>query len=173
MVVPDRITAKDLNELIERGAIWDLCDYVYAFLKKSDGFSSDEVKNHRIFERLPRGMRMIWHICGIQFEVPNGGFSQFFYNSTGCYAVETLEAFRAIGDTRRAELLQRAIEAAHREAGRPLACRDRWFDIPDESDVLEELDNLYFKLDEEAGDLDRLMTAYVKKAPEEFIHPSE
>jgi len=47
------------------------------------------------------------HLC--QCEVCNGGFHQFFWNSTGILAPEALAAFRAIGMSEWAELLAEAI----------------------------------------------------------------
>src|SRR3954463_14970722 len=41
------------------------------------------------------GMLVAAHWC--EYEVRNGGFYQFFWNSTGVLAPEALEAFRRIG----------------------------------------------------------------------------
>ncbi|MFC1884772.1 DMP19 family protein [Thermodesulfobacteriota bacterium] len=46
----------------------------------------------------------------VEREVNNGGFSQFFYNSSGDYAHESLEALREIGAESAAELLEKAID---------------------------------------------------------------
>jgi hypothetical protein len=44
-----------------------------------------------------------------QCEVLNGGFAQFFWNSTGVVAPEAVRGFRALGQPKTAETLQRAL----------------------------------------------------------------
>ncbi|NOT52744.1 MAG: DMP19 family protein [Chitinophagaceae bacterium] len=46
----------------------------------------------------------------LEREINNGGFSQFFYNSSGDFAHETLTSLRAIGATKTANILQQAID---------------------------------------------------------------
>jgi len=71
------------------------------------------------------------HWC--QSEVCNGGFHQFFFNTTGLLAPEALHAFRAIGLTEWADILSEAMgffggkyprERASRQKLLP-ACRGR------------------------------------------------
>jgi hypothetical protein len=47
----------------------------------------------------------LYAACWCQAEVCNGGFHQFFSNTTGLLAPEALEGFRAIGLTEWADLL--------------------------------------------------------------------
>lgn len=47
------------------------------------------------------------HFC--QSEVCNGGFRQFFFNSTGVLAPEALKGFCAIGQNKIAELIENAM----------------------------------------------------------------
>ena len=49
------------------------------------------------------------HFC--QSEVCNGGFRQFFSNSTGVLAPEAVQGFHAIGQNRIADLVERAMLA--------------------------------------------------------------
>lgn len=49
------------------------------------------------------------YLCqALEGEVNNGGFSQFFFNSSGDYASETVEALREIGALKTAVILQKA-----------------------------------------------------------------
>lgn len=50
------------------------------------------------------------YVENVEREVNNGGFSQFFYNSSGDYAHESVDALQAIGAEATADLLQKAIE---------------------------------------------------------------
>jgi hypothetical protein len=62
------------------------------------------------------GMRAVPEYVGLLFgahwayhETGNGGFSQFFRNSTGIVAPEAVRGFRAIGQSSTADVLERAM----------------------------------------------------------------
>ncbi|MCC7422635.1 MAG: DUF4375 domain-containing protein [Planctomycetaceae bacterium] len=119
----------------------------------------------------PPGLLMAWHISGIDFEVPNGGFYQFFSNSTGAYAQETLAALRVLGLNQRADVLQDAIAFYAREYGRPADFKERWYG--DESTLWkwkdeEALNRRYWKADDEEG-FDGFVP-YLRSHPELFVH---
>jgi hypothetical protein len=61
------------------------------------------------FERLPEPARHLFAVWWCDAEVCNGGFHQFFSNSTGVLAPEALEGFQAIGLRKCAELVALAI----------------------------------------------------------------
>ena len=138
---------------------------------------------------LPFGLRMIYHMNAIEFEVPNGGFSQFFYNVEGAWVSETLEAFRRIGANKRTDILDRAIKLFEREAGRPRDHADRWMGPWFDSPELDELDRQYpvvwhpavvaafspeerQRYERQAPEEElRGFERYVREHPEEFFHP--
>lgn len=64
----------------------------------------------RTFDLAPResGLLFAAHFC--QSEVCNGGFDQFFWNSTGILAPEAVEGFVEIGQPQIAELLKSAMD---------------------------------------------------------------
>ena len=49
----------------------------------------------------------VWMLLG---EVSNGGFDQYFSNSSGGHARPTLQALKTIGETRAADVLDRAMK---------------------------------------------------------------
>lgn len=49
----------------------------------------------------------VWSLLG---EVSNGGFDQYFFNSSGGQALPTLDALKAIGDTKAAAVLEKALK---------------------------------------------------------------
>ena len=51
----------------------------------------------RDLSHVPRGVADMFSAHWCQSEVRNGGFHQFFYNSTGVLAPEAVDGFRAIG----------------------------------------------------------------------------
>src|SRR5580704_9011076 len=62
----------------------------------------------RTFAKVPRpaGLLFAAHFC--ESEVCNGGFDQFFSNSTGVLAPEAIEGFKAIGQNLVAVIIQEA-----------------------------------------------------------------
>jgi hypothetical protein len=52
----------------------------------------------------------IANIEELDMEVNNGGFNQYFFNSSGQHCFETLRELKRLGKTIKAELLEKAIE---------------------------------------------------------------
>lgn len=63
----------------------------------------------RDLARVPQGIASLLSAHWCQSEVCNGGFHQFFYNSTGVLAPEAVTGFRAIGMTTCASLIKEAM----------------------------------------------------------------
>jgi hypothetical protein len=61
------------------------------------------------FNQVPRSVGLLYaaHFC--QSEVCNGGFTQFFWNSTGVLGPEAVEGFKAIGQQKVADVVRRAM----------------------------------------------------------------
>jgi hypothetical protein len=53
----------------------------------------------------------IYLVLAFDFEVQNGGFHQFFYNASGNFTAETIDALRRVGADAAANLLQDACKA--------------------------------------------------------------
>jgi hypothetical protein len=60
-------------------------------------------------ERLGTAARTLWHVGCFEGEVINGGISQFFSNSSGNCAHESLASLQEIGAALCAELLEKAL----------------------------------------------------------------
>jgi len=77
--------------------IWDTID-----IDGAESFQST-------FNRVPAELGLLYaaHFC--QSEVCNGGFTQFFRNSTGVLAPEAVQGFLAIGQPKVANVVERAI----------------------------------------------------------------
>jgi hypothetical protein len=84
---------------------WQLVEPVWKEISIYDGPSEFLRQFHRV--RPEVGHLFAAHWC--QSEVRNGGFHQFFSNSTGVLAPEALAAFRAIGLEEWASLLNEAM----------------------------------------------------------------
>ena len=61
-------------------------------------------------EKLSEEEKTIVYIENLEREVNNGGFSQFFFNSSGDFTEETVIALRNVGSTKFLGLLTSAIE---------------------------------------------------------------
>lgn len=107
-------------------------------------------------------------IWAVESEVNNGGFSQYFSNSSAESASFVVEALETIGAPRTADICKRAIAAAF-PAGLPRATatiRSVAADFPDETlEKLEPLDQEFFAYPHSLTDL---LFAYVTAHPEEF-----
>jgi len=83
---------------------------------------------------------LVWCFAG---QVDNGGFAQFFFNSTGAHARETVEALREMGSRVSASLLEQAI-SLFPDGAVP-------FDLDERNDVMQafpaEVGGLFEKLD--------------------------
>ncbi len=102
-----------------------------------------------------------------EMEINNGGISQYFFNS-GQYAHHTLDALKAIGASRTAEILQVAINrfpegiVPYDDAER----EDMLENIEDENeDVWEPLEDIFYKYED---DLNALNLKYIRDNIEYF-----
>jgi hypothetical protein len=102
-------------------------------------------------------------------EVRNGGFSQYFFNSSGDLAEHAVDAAKAVGATRAARLIQKAVALFGRDG--PDSDRDERMDQLSavSLEALEKLDTQYYDCPD---DLRELLPLYVARHPDEFRHPS-
>lgn len=107
----------------------------------------------------------IWEV---ESEVNNGGFSQYFLNSSAESASFVVEALETIGAPQTADICKRAIDAAF-PAGLPQSgevIRAEAACFPDKAvAALEHLGEEFFSY---PHDLTGLLFAYVSQHPEEF-----
>lgn len=120
------------------------------------------------YEKQSKPQQVFSAVWGLESEVNNGGFGQWFQNSAGEMAVETEAALRAIGANRAAAIVARAVamfpggapprdhDARQRRLRTASAeVRSAW----------ERLDREFFKYPD---DLTSLLYAWVKAHPKEF-----
>jgi hypothetical protein len=108
-------------------------------------------REREIVMAMSPGLRMVYTTWGVEAEVNNGGFSQYFENSSGRLADEALAGFRRLGATSYAGLLERAMAA--RQAGNAAA--------------YDALDTEFYTL---AG-LAAARVRYIREHPGEFVGP--
>ncbi|MEQ1646511.1 MAG: DMP19 family protein, partial [Pyrinomonadaceae bacterium] len=104
----------------------------------------------------------------LEREINNGGFDQYFLNSSGSFAHETVESLKSIGANRTAEILNEAIKqfpggiVPRLTEERNEMVLELW---PDGNSSWEELDTAFFAYED---DLNTLNLAFVKANRESF-----
>lgn len=127
-------------------AYWDLVEPVWESISVYEGarvflkqFKDAPIPSQHLFAA---------HWC--QSEVLNGGFVQFFANSTGVLAPEAIEGFKAIGMPKTAELVTEALTTLGPTYPRSRSTRHRGLRAFEA--VLDKLDGQFFILiDSESG----------------------
>lgn len=120
------------------------------------------------FEKLSAAEQVAYCVDAAEREVANGGFRQFFDNSSGDTALETIAALEAIGAVRAAGLVRRAVAVF--PGGAPPQDRDQRGELVDrlperaseEWEALDEAWNAY------PDDLTTLMRRYVEARRADF-----
>ena len=101
-------------------------------------------------------------------EVRNGGFSQYFFNSSGAYVSEALVALEKINATNTLQLLKQAIQhfpksPIPKDTGDR---RDLMDELPEE--IYEEWDAIDTQFYDSKESIDELVIEYVKKNKSKF-----
>ena len=102
-------------------------------------------------------------VCNhLEGEVNNGGFSQYFYNSSGNNANRVAECMEAIGAIRTAEICRAAIAAFPKPLPEDREEREEFLDeflTEDVEEILEECDSAFYDYED---DLEQLTYAYIQ-----------
>lgn len=127
---------------------WDLVDPIWETVSIYDG---PDVFLQQYADS-PEVSRTLFAAHWCQSEICNGGFDQFFSNSTGVLAPEGVEAFRKIGMPQIAALVEQAMAALgptypRDRSEREDAIEAAWDACGDnEGGPFGDLDELFFKL---------------------------
>ena len=141
----------------ENSFIIALADYVMQ--KAEFGDNTDDLS-------VPERIFFITQLC--EMEVNNGGFAQLFYNSSGNYVGEAVEAFQTIGASKTAKIFEKALSAFGRELPSDWEERQELLDelMNDDIDrILSECDDAFYKYEE---DLNALNHIYVLENKADF-----
>ena len=163
----DNPTINDTQGDTNMEHIWNLTDttdFVIAMKEHLD----KKTKYGEDMSVLSDAERIFYITQTLEMEVNNGGFYQFFYNSSGNFSNELVGAFTAIGANTTAAICQKAINAFGREI--PVD-RDERQEMLDElesdeiDEILDECDDAFFAYEE---DLNELNYNFVMKNKEKF-----
>lgn len=147
----DKATPEEKQELLY---------YFTNKLRQADNYSEAS------FRQMPRQLQVVWLINELEAEVNNGGYLQFFTNSSGRYVDETIEALNLIGATYNHQLLLNAVEILlkHNENTKVLnekLSSKTMYQIFDFSELYEN-----DELQEELNELDKAFYLYKEKLSE-------
>lgn len=118
-----------------------------------------------------RGLQMLWATQLVDEEVSNGGFNQYFFNSSGQFAVEAIEGFELVGAPERAALVRRAVNQLFRDAPR---LREFYQPRTMEAFMESYKHTDLAAIDDEwssAPEFFTPRTRYIREHPEEFVIP--
>jgi Domain of unknown function (DUF4375) len=137
----DGYSGESVDELIALEGTYRIDSLVLAFEQAMDQ------KAARIGQqKLAAEERVILAIEALEREVNNGGYGQFFVNSSREYSPIIVDALRRIGCPKTAEITQKALRIVQ-EA--PMSDEEiengTWEDNEERQDALGECDSLYFK----------------------------
>jgi hypothetical protein len=125
----------------------------------------------RQYNASPEASRVLFAAHWTQSEVLNGGFDQYFFNSTGVLAPEAASAFRQIGMPQTAAAVERAMSFFGIEYPRDRDERQEAIDTAhgasgdEDFDPFQEADDLFFDLiGEENGGFEAAADAYAASA---------
>jgi hypothetical protein len=116
------------------------------------------------FQSSPEVARNLCAVWWLTNEVENGGFPQFFFNSSGVLGPEAVEAFRAIEMPKTADAVARAVGLFGNDYPRSASEREAKMESFDD-DTLEALDEEFLELIEsESSGWEAAASAYARRA---------
>ncbi len=120
----------------------DMCDTVCEKCKYGDDI-----------EKLNEHERVFYVTQILEQEVNNGGFSQFFYNSSGDFSNELVDAFTKIGALKTAEICKKALAVFNGNVPSDRDEREELLDNLDCDDVLSECDDEFYEYEDNLEEL--------------------
>lgn len=166
-ITTDNTTVNDMKGDTKVEHIWSLTD-TNDFVIAMTEHLNEKTQYGGDLSVLSDAERIFYITQTLEMEVNNGGFSQFFYNSSGDFSNGLVGAFTAIGANATAAICQKAIDAFGRDIP---ADRDARIELLEKlegeefDEILEECDDAFFAYEE---DLNELNYNFAMKNKEQF-----
>lgn len=165
---PDQLTPEFVRQLL---AAQD-DDLVLKFLDCVEGIIGGKYdQEFEIVKNLPIGFVNLYAIQGVEAEVNNGGYNQYYFNSAGAFAEIAVIAFETVGAPILVEIQR---EANQRVLDKAPLLKKYWeknsieaFSESYKEDIFGDLDKRFY---ENSKDLYRLQIKYIRAHPDHFIH---
>jgi hypothetical protein len=120
------------------------------------------------YEKLSQPERVFLCVWDLEAEVNNGGFDQYYFNSAGDHALDTVRALETIGAKRTAELVRTMNNLFGPAGPSPVRFKrqDQLSSLRDSvANKMHDADKRFYKYDD---NLEQLLTAFVSKDREAF-----
>ncbi|WP_433900543.1 DMP19 family protein [Sphingobacterium puteale] len=127
-------------------------------------------KEYEIVFSWNKSRQAIYMISRLEAEVNNGGYNQFYFNSSGQFATALPEALKLVGATQFADLTERANSTFEKEKSKITEDQDgtvEGFSKSYENNPLNKFDEVFYKLNE-AKNLQKIQVDYIRKNKNEF-----
>lgn len=161
--IPEKLT----REVITRSSEANLYDLLYSYALHELGDFGEGA-----LEKLPIGLRRTYAIQNLTFEVLNGGFHQYFWNSGGKLIPVVLDACSMVGAKKFASLVKEADEHFKKTSstmeGYQIMGSVEAFSSSAQDEAFDRFDTQFTELakDENLGEL---IVGYAKKHPADFL----
>ena len=158
------LTEESMNAFPDDKIEYALMNYIW------DQKLTDYEKEKEIISSLPDGLIMLYSTWIFEAEVNNGGFNQYFYNSSNQFVEEAYQGLLEIGAVKHAELIKRAVDIFNDELDMQLKMREigtiEAFSESYELTKLNEIDSLFYSIDE---NLNELRVKYIRENTKKLI----
>jgi len=164
-IVKPIFTEETINKTIDN----ELLEKVWSNI--SSKLSKDPEKEYESLLKLSKSEQAIYIIWNLEAEINNGGFNQYYFNSSGQFADLTPDALKLIKANKFSELVSRAnniYKKEHRKITKHQDGTIEGFSKSYDDNPLNELDNEFYDLykTEKLGDL---QIEYIRQNKNEFI----
>ena len=116
-------------------------------------------------DKLNKHERVFYITQTVEQEVNNGGFSQFFFNSSGDFSNETVDAFTKIGALKTADICKKALSVFGGKVPQDREKRQDALEKADCDELLDECDDAFYKYEDNLADLNY---AYIMEHRDSF-----
>lgn len=145
-----------------------LSDDINASIIELDSFISEHCFYGDDLDKLTEEQKLFYYNQCLEREINNGGFNQYFFNSSGDFAHKTVQSLQTIGAYKTADILQKAIDQFP-NSNVPEDRNERQEileQIQETADVVwEDLDQQFYSYEE---DLDTLNFEFIRKNKDKF-----
>lgn len=127
-------------------------------------------KEYEIVLSWNKSRQAIYMISQLEAEVNNGGYNQFYFNSSGQFAAALPEALKLVGATKFADLTERANRTFEKEKSKITEDQDgtvEGFSKSYENNPLNKFDKEFYKLND-VENLQKIQVDYIRKNKKEF-----
>ncbi|APU97063.1 hypothetical protein BV902_12490 [Sphingobacterium sp. B29] len=127
-------------------------------------------KEYEIVLSWNKSRQAIYMISRLEAEVNNGGYNQFYFNSSGQFAAALPEALKLVGATKFADLTERANSTFEKDKSKITEDQDgtvEGFSKSYENNPLNKFDEEFYKLND-VENLQKIQVDYVRKNKKEF-----